>query len=135
MRIILFNAFGTFVGIEQTRQMRLNFWHVRLLQEAVQLHKLCRQRFHRLTANTLPAPIVKAIATGDTAFVKVYEQCTVLQADMVGFTPLSAKFPPEKVLGILSDIFEEFDSLCEENCVDKVRTSAAHFWGGGTWVA
>ena len=122
MRIVLFNAFGTFVGVEQTRQMRLNFWHVCLLQEAVQLHKLCRQRFHRLTANTLPAPIVKAIATGDTAFVKVYDGCTVLQADMVGFTPLSARFPPEKVLGILSDIFEEFDSLCETNGVDKVKT-------------
>jgi class 3 adenylate cyclase len=122
MRIFLFNVFGTFVGIEQTRQMRLNFWHVRLLEEAVQLHKLCRQRFHRLTANTLPAPIVKAIATGDTAFVKVYDGCTVLQADMVGFTPLSARFPPEKVLGILSDIFEEFDSLCELNSVDKVKT-------------
>ena len=121
-RIILFNAFGTFIGIEQTRQMRLNFWHVRLLQEALQLHKLCRQRFHRLTANTLPAPIVKAIATGDTAFVKIYDNVTMLQADMVGFTPLSARFPPEKVLGILSDIFEEFDNLCEVNMVDKVKT-------------
>ena len=31
-KLFLFNLFGTFVGIEQTRQMRLNFWHVRLLQ-------------------------------------------------------------------------------------------------------
>ena len=27
-----------------------------------------------------------------------------------------------KVLGILSDIFEEFDRLCEENDVDKIKT-------------
>ena len=122
LRLFLFNVFGCYVGIEQTRQMRLNFWHVRLLAEAVQLHQLCRQRFHALTRNTLPAPIVKAIAAGDTAFVKVYEACTVLQADMVGFTPLSSKYPPERVLGILSDIFEEFDSLCESHSVDKVKT-------------
>ena len=122
VRIFLFNVFGTFVAIEQTRQMRLNFWHVRLLQEAVQLHKVIRQRFHRLTQNTLPAPIVQAIANGDTGFVKVYDQCTVLQADMVGFTPLSAEFSAEVVLGILSDIFEEFDTLGEQNEVDKVKT-------------
>ena len=122
MRVLLFNIFGTFIGIEQTRQMRLNFWHVRLLQEAVQLHKSCRLRFHRLTANTLPAPIVRAIASRQYNFVKVYENCTLLQADMVGFTPLSSKYPPERVLGILSDIFEEFDELCEQNSVDKVKT-------------
>lgn len=122
MRVLLFNIFGTFIGIEQTRQMRLNFWHVRLLQEAVQLHKSCRLRLHRLTANTLPAPIVRAIASRQYNFVKVYENVTLLQADMVGFTPLSSKYPPERVLGILSDIFEEFDELCEANKVDKVKT-------------
>ena len=122
MRIALFNLFGTFVAIEQTRQMRLNFWHLRLLQEAVQLHRVIRQRFHRYIENTLPAPVVQAIAKGDTGFVRVYEQCTVLQADMVGFTPLSAKFSAEVVLGILSDIFERFDTLGEQNQVDKVKT-------------
>ena len=122
MRIALFNLFGTFVAIEQTRQMRLNFWHLRLLQEAVQLHRVIRQRFHRYIENTLPAPVVQAIAKGDTGFVRVYEQCTVLQADMVGFTPLSAKFTAEVVLGILSDIFERFDTLGEQNQVDKVKT-------------
>ena len=35
VRIILFNLYGTFVGIEQIRQMRLNFWQVRLLGEPV----------------------------------------------------------------------------------------------------
>ena len=52
----------------------------------------------------------------------MYDNCTVLQADMVGFTPLSSKYPPEKVLGILSDIFERFDNLCEQHSVDKVKT-------------
>ena len=110
------------VALEQTRQMRLNFCHARLLQEAVSLHKTCRLRFHKLTANTLPAPIISAIADGNWNFVKVYEHVTMLQADMVGFTPLSSKYPPERVLGILSDIFEEFDTLCENNEIDKVKT-------------
>ena len=50
---------------------------------------------------------MKAIAAGDYNYCNVYQNTTVLQADMVGFTVLSAKYPPERVLGILSDIFEE----------------------------
>ena len=53
-------------------------------------------------------------------FVKVYENGRCCER-MVGFT-LSSKYPPERVLGILSDIFEEFDELCEANKVDKVKT-------------
>eukprot|EP00966_Prymnesium_polylepis_P028548 661122-Prymnesium_polylepis.1 len=41
---------------------------------------------------------------------------------MVGFTVLSSKYPPERVLHILSDIFEQFDALCEKHMVDKVKT-------------
>ena len=32
------------------------------------------------------------------------------------------RYPPERVLGFLSDIFEEFDDLAEKNQVDKVKT-------------
>ena len=32
---------------------------------------------------------------------------------MVGFTKLSATHPPQRVLGLLSDIFEASDRLCE----------------------
>ncbi len=39
---------------------------------------------------------------------------------MVGFTALSATHPPQKILGILSDMFEEFDKLCTLCRVDKV---------------
>lgn len=81
-----------------------------------------RARIHKLTSNTLPEPIVKAIAAGDYHYCNVYQNTTVLQADMVGFTVLSSKYPPERVLGILSDIFEQFDTLCEMHSVDKVKT-------------
>ena len=100
LRVLLFNIFGTFVGVEQSRQMRLNFWQIHLLQEALELHKMIRQRFHRLTTNTLPEPIVKAIAEGKTHFVKTYQDCTVLQADMVGCTRRSPREPAPQALAL-----------------------------------
>ena len=45
-----------------------------------------------------------------------------LHTFQVGFTPLSSRYSAEVVLGILSDIFEEFDSLAETHKVDKVKT-------------
>ena len=44
----------------------------------------------RLLLNTLPEPIVKEIASGHVEVAHRYENVTVLQADLVGFTPLSA---------------------------------------------
>ena len=121
-REALFNVFGTFVAYEYVQQLRLNYWHTRFLKEAMVVQKEVRKRIHKLTSNTLPAPIVHQIAMGNTSFARVYDQTTVLQADMVGFTVLSSKHPPERVLGILSDIFEEFDTLSEKHRVDKVKT-------------
>lgn len=46
---------------------------------------------------------------------------------MVGFTILSSLHPPEVVLGILSDIFEQFDTLCEMHGVDKVKGTPVLF--------
>ena len=40
------------------------------------------------------------------------------QADMVGFTKLSATHPPQRVLGLLSDIFEASDRPCETRRVE-----------------
>ena len=155
MKQAIFNVFGLLSSYELITQMRRNFWHAKLLQEAYQLQKLVAKRTHRLTANTLPAPIVRAIASGDTRFVRLYENTTVLQADMVGFTVLSAMYEPadkagaarppapprrpaaappppppasplppapREVLSILSDIFDDFDRLCDEHAVDKIKT-------------
>ena len=68
-----------------------------LSAQAMIVQKQVRGRIHKLTSNTLPAPIVKAIAGGDYSFVRVYQKTTVLQADMVGFTVLSSQYPPERV--------------------------------------
>ena len=43
-----------------------------------------------LLLNTLPEPIVREIASGTSRIAHRYDHVTVLQADMVGFTPLSA---------------------------------------------
>ena len=47
---------------------------------------------------------------------------TVMYADIVGFTAWSAQKTPEEVVGMLSDLFTEFDKKCMEYEVYKVHT-------------
>ena len=62
VRLLLFNLFGTLVASEHTRQTRCHCWREELLQEAVELHKVVKQRFHRLMQNTTPPPPPKGSA-------------------------------------------------------------------------
>ena len=86
------------------------------------LRKAVCSDVQRLLLNTLPEPIVREIATGTSRIAHRYENVTVLQADMVGFTPLSAARGPEEVLGILSELFADFDQAAERWGVHKVKT-------------
>ena len=72
---------------------------------------------HKLLLNTFPAPIVRAIASGQTEVAHRYDSVTVLQADLSGFTPLSATKTPEEILALMSDLFAHFDDLAEANGV------------------
>ena len=47
---------------------------------------------------------------------------TVLQADMVGFTPLSASRSAEDILLILGELFYEFDRSSDACGVHKLKT-------------
>ena len=51
-----------------------------------------------------------------------YDDVTVVQADMVGFTPLSASHSASEVLGILGELFDQFDVLATRYGVHKVRS-------------
>ena len=41
--------------------------------------------------------------------VDIYENCTVLFADIAGFTKYSGSVEPAQVVGMLRELFEEFD--------------------------
>ena len=78
----LFNLFGMLTAYEQISEMRFNYWHTKLLAEAMIVQKLVRNRMHGLLSNTLPAPVLKAIGRGDKTFVRTYPHVTVLQVTL-----------------------------------------------------
>jgi class 3 adenylate cyclase len=51
-----------------------------------------------------------------------FEACTVLFADMAGFTAWSASLDPEAMVSQLNHIFSAFDNLAERHGLEKIKT-------------
>lgn len=87
-------------------------------------HELERERdtAEQLLFNILPEPIVRRLERDQSAIAEGFEEATVLFADIVGFTPLSAKMSPRALVDMLNDIFSRFDALTEKHGLEKIKT-------------
>jgi class 3 adenylate cyclase len=70
----------------------------------------------------LPAGIVKRLKSGEGLIADRFTSVSVLFADLVGFTPLTAELAPAEVVELLMELFSHFDSLIGKYGVEKIRT-------------
>jgi class 3 adenylate cyclase len=76
----------------------------------------------RLLLNILPVPIAERLKGGETRIADNFAEVTVLFADLVGFTKLSAKASPKEMVDMLNDLFTRFDQSAQKNGVEKIKT-------------
>ena len=76
----------------------------------------------RLLLNVLPAPIAERLKMGEHQIVDRFDAVTVLFADIVGFTSLSSRTSPEKLVTMLNELFSTFDRLAEKHGLEKIKT-------------
>lgn len=85
-----------------------------------------RDRFQResddLLHNILPDEIATRLKSEEALIADDYASASVLFADMVGFTPLSAALTPSQLIELLNDVFATFDGYVEELGLEKIRT-------------
>lgn len=65
----------------------------------------------RLLLNILPELIAHRLKQDQRAIAEHFDQVTILFADIVGFTPLSARLQPIELVNMLNQIFSTFDQL------------------------
>ena len=75
-----------------------------------------------LLLNILPCAIADRLKMGEKIIADGFNEATVLFADIVSFTELSAKVPPIKLVCLLNEIFSEFDGLAEKYGLEKIKT-------------
>jgi len=81
-----------------------------------------QQKSEALLLNILPKEIAAILKNESRTIADHYDEASVLFADMVGFTPLSAQLPPVEMVELLNEVFSFFDSLLDKYDVEKIRT-------------
>lgn len=104
------------------RDMRRQFRDERFIIEQGQTIADERERAEALLLNILPAKIADRLKTSPAIIADRFDAVTILFADVVGFTPLSATMKPEQVVSLLNEVFSTFDRLARELGVEKIKT-------------
>ncbi|MGK7900247.1 MAG: adenylate/guanylate cyclase domain-containing protein [Hormoscilla sp.] len=94
----------------------------RARQAAEQALRLEQEKSERLLLNILPEPIAAKLKQSQEHIAENFEEVTIMFADIVGFTPLSARLEPIALVNLLNKIFSCFDELAEQLGLEKIKT-------------
>ena len=76
----------------------------------------------KLLLNVLPMAIVEQLKAETGAIASRFEAATILFADIVDFTGLSAEMSPSELVQILNKIFSTFDCIADSMGLEKIKT-------------
>lgn len=113
----VFNFYVTvaLVGYFVERYIRRDFVQRRALDAE-------RARAEGLLLNILPRSIAARLEAGEEPIADGYADVTVLFADIVDFTGISAKVSPDEMVQMLNGVFSAFDALAAEHGLEKIKT-------------
>lgn len=113
--VVAANFFGMLAGYALEHSARRDFLLSRLLAEE-------REKSERLLLNILPAPVAERLKERPGTVADSFDEVTVLFADIVDFTPLSARLSAEGTVELLNEVFSCFDRLAEKHGLEKIKT-------------
>ena len=76
----------------------------------------------QLLRNVLPDEIADRLKRSDRMIADHFEETSILFADVVDFTPMSAEMSPAETVELLNDVFSAFDAMVEEAGLEKIKT-------------
>ena len=81
-----------------------------------------REKSENLLLNILPSDIAAILKKENRTIADHYEGVSILFADLVNFTPLSASMSPVELVELLNEVFSHFDALVEHYGLEKIKT-------------
>ena len=76
----------------------------------------------RLLLNVLPPSIAHRMQDGETLIADSHDEATVVFADIVDFTPMSASMSPRALVDLLDEVFAAFDEIADRCDLEKIKT-------------
>jgi len=105
---------------------------IRALAEQHELLNEEQRRSEGLLLNILPLPVAERLKKHDGIIADRLPDVTVLFADIAGFTELSERWRPEKIVDMLNDLFTAFDELADSWGLERIKTIGdAYMVAGG----
>ncbi|MDP6564771.1 MAG: adenylate/guanylate cyclase domain-containing protein [Alphaproteobacteria bacterium] len=90
-----------------------------------------RARYRELLTSILPTAVADRLQRGEVV-VDQFSDATVLFADIVGFTSIASRHPPDQVVEMLNQVFSAFDELVARHHLEKIKTIGdAYMVAGG----
>jgi guanylate cyclase len=89
---------------------------------ALSLLRIEQDKSERLLLNVLPREIADRLKNEGRTIAEQFDAVSILFADMVGFTSLSARMDPQEMVDLLNEVFSAFDELVKRYDLEKIRT-------------
>jgi class 3 adenylate cyclase len=125
-------AVGTLVALRiLERNRRQLFYQELVIRRQSEQLEMEAAKSEQLILNILPASIATRLRNGETSIADDYPSVTVLFADIVSFTPLSARLTALELIDVLSRLFSRFDDLVAEHGVEKIKTIGDNYMAVG----
>jgi class 3 adenylate cyclase len=103
-----------------------------LLQYSLRARDAALARSDGLLLNVLPWSIAQRLKREPGVIAERFDEVSVLFADVADFTPFAERTDPERVVGVLDEIFSAFDDLVQERGLEKIKTIGdAYMVAGG----
>jgi adenylate cyclase len=84
--------------------------------------RIAEARVDELLVNAIPASIATRLKHGEHRIADRYPETTVLFSDVAGFTPWTTRTDPDRVIGLLDDLFTRFDEVAAKHGIEKLKT-------------
>jgi len=81
-----------------------------------------QEKSENLLLNILPRDIAAILKRQPRTIAENFDGATILFADVVNFTPMSAQMTPVELVELLNEVFSHFDVLAEKYGLEKIKT-------------
>lgn len=114
---------GSLLALRLLERDRRKVWYQRLvIDDQTATIEREKAESERLLLNVLPESVSYRLKQGESPIADSFPSVSVVFADIVGFTPLSARLTAGEVITLLSEMFTHFDDLVAERSLEKIKT-------------
>jgi adenylate cyclase len=110
------------IGTVTALALALLYVFVRQKNDLLQRLRAEQAKADNLLLNILPREIALILKNEERTIADHYAGASILFADMVGFTPLTAVMRPAEMIALLNEVFSRFDDLVDKYGAEKIRT-------------